>query len=72
MLSYPDTELLVKIILSSMPTHFLTIYKLPKWAARDIDQYRTMERRKTLTSYVGDIVLLNGNSVSGPRNGRAR
>jgi hypothetical protein len=30
----------VKIVLSAMPTHFLTIYKLPKWAELEIDLYR--------------------------------
>jgi hypothetical protein len=40
LLSYPGRELLVKMVLSSMPTHFLTVYKLPKWAAHEIDRYR--------------------------------
>jgi hypothetical protein len=40
LLSYPGRELLVKTVFSSMLTHFLTIYKLLKWAAKDIDRYR--------------------------------
>jgi hypothetical protein len=40
LMTYPGRELLVKTILSSMPTHFLTVYKLPTWAAKDIDSYR--------------------------------
>jgi hypothetical protein len=40
LLAYSGREVLVKTVLSAMPTHFLTIYKLPKWAERDIDRYR--------------------------------
>jgi hypothetical protein len=39
-LTYPGRELLVKTVLSSVPTHFLTVYKLPKWAKKDIDHFR--------------------------------
>jgi hypothetical protein len=38
-LTYPGRELLVKTVLSSVPTHFLTVYKLPKWAEKDIDRF---------------------------------
>jgi hypothetical protein len=37
LLSYPGRKLLVKTVLSSMLTHFLTVYKLPKWVAHEID-----------------------------------
>jgi hypothetical protein len=30
--TYPGRELLIKIALSSIPTHFLSIYKMPLWA----------------------------------------
>jgi hypothetical protein len=40
LLAYPGREVLVKSVLSAMPTHFLTIYKLPKWAEKEIDRYR--------------------------------
>jgi hypothetical protein len=30
MLAYPGREVQVKAVLSAMPTHFLTVYKLPK------------------------------------------
>jgi hypothetical protein len=30
---------LVKTVLSAMLTHFLIIYKLPKWAKQEIDHY---------------------------------
>jgi hypothetical protein len=32
-------KLLVKSVLSAMPTHFLTIYKMPAWAIKDVDQF---------------------------------
>jgi hypothetical protein len=39
-LTYLERELLVKTVMSSMPTHFLTCYKLPKWAEKDINHFR--------------------------------
>jgi hypothetical protein len=39
-LSYLGRELLVKAILSSMPTHFLSVYKLPQWAIKNIEKFR--------------------------------
>jgi hypothetical protein len=35
LLSYPSKELLVKSMLSSMPTHFLIAYGMPKWAIKE-------------------------------------
>jgi hypothetical protein len=40
LLSYLGRETLVKMVLSAMTTHFLTVHKLPKWVARDIDRFR--------------------------------
>jgi hypothetical protein len=40
LLTYPGRELLVKMVLSSMPTHFLMVCKLPAWAEKDIDHFR--------------------------------
>jgi hypothetical protein len=40
LLPYPGCELLIKTVLTAIPTHFLTVYKLPKWAIRDIDRFR--------------------------------
>jgi hypothetical protein len=31
-LSYPGRELLIKSILSAIPTYFMTAFKMPKWA----------------------------------------
>jgi hypothetical protein len=38
--SYPGRELLVKSILTSIPTYFLTVYPLPKWGISKIDRFR--------------------------------
>jgi hypothetical protein len=39
-LFYPRRELLVKIVLSTMPTHFLTIFKMPQWAILGVGKFR--------------------------------
>jgi hypothetical protein len=39
-MSYPGRELLVKTVLSSIPTHFLTVFKLGKWILKGIDHFR--------------------------------
>jgi hypothetical protein len=39
-MSYSGRELLVKIVLSVMPTYFMTIFKPPKWAISGIDRFR--------------------------------
>jgi hypothetical protein len=38
--SYPGRELLVKSILSAMPTHFITVFKMPKWTIYGIEKFR--------------------------------
>jgi hypothetical protein len=40
LLTYSGRELLVKTVLSAMTTYFMTIHKLPKWAAKEIDRFR--------------------------------
>jgi hypothetical protein len=40
LLSYPSRKLLVRSVLSSIPTHYMTVFKLPKWAASGIDKFR--------------------------------
>jgi hypothetical protein len=40
LLTYPGRELLVKTILSAVPTFFLTLFKLPKWGASKIERFR--------------------------------
>jgi hypothetical protein len=39
-LTYPEKELLVKVVLSAMQTYFLTVYKMPKWGISRIDKFR--------------------------------
>jgi hypothetical protein len=34
-LTHPGRELLVNSVLSSMPTYFLTVFKMPKWALKN-------------------------------------
>jgi hypothetical protein len=38
--TYPGKELLVKSVLSALPTYFFTIFKMPKWGISKIDKYR--------------------------------
>jgi hypothetical protein len=38
--SYPRRELLVKSVLPAMPTHFITVFKMPKWTICGIDKFR--------------------------------
>jgi hypothetical protein len=40
LLSYPGRELLIKTVLSSMPTYWLTVFKSYKSIISNIDQYR--------------------------------
>jgi hypothetical protein len=40
LLSYLGRELLVKTILSDMPTYFLTVHKMPGWAFYQINKFR--------------------------------
>jgi hypothetical protein len=39
-LTYPGRELLVKSVLSSMPTHLLIVFKMPRWAISGMDKFR--------------------------------
>jgi hypothetical protein len=49
--SYPGRETLVKSVLSSLPTFFLTVFKMPKWAFLQMDKFRRgfLWRGKRLT-----------------------
>jgi hypothetical protein len=40
LLSYPGREPHVKSVLSAIPTYFLTVHNLPKWAAKDVDRFQ--------------------------------
>jgi hypothetical protein len=39
-LTYSGRELLVKTVLSAMPTHYLTVFKMSKWAIAAVDRFR--------------------------------
>jgi hypothetical protein len=39
-LTYPGRDLLVKTVLLTMPTYFLTVFKMPKWGFSCIDIFR--------------------------------
>jgi hypothetical protein len=39
-MSYPARELLVKSVLSTMSTYFLTVFKLHRWMIKGIDRFR--------------------------------
>jgi hypothetical protein len=38
--SYPRREALIKSVLSALPTYFMTVFKMKKWAISRIDKYR--------------------------------
>lgn len=39
-MTYPGRELLIKTVLTAMPTYFLTIFKPARWAISHIDRFR--------------------------------
>jgi hypothetical protein len=39
LMSYLGRELLIKSVLTALPTYFLTIFKLPMWDFKKIDKY---------------------------------
>jgi hypothetical protein len=41
LLSYQGREFLVKSVLTTMPTHFCTMFKVPKWTITVIDKFRS-------------------------------
>jgi hypothetical protein len=60
---------LVKSVLSSMPIHFLTVYKLSKWAEKDIGRLRHIFLwwGRILKELKEGIAWSNGGFVLGPR-----
>jgi hypothetical protein len=38
--SYPGRAMLMKIVLSALPTYFLTVHKMPKWGFSKIDRFQ--------------------------------
>jgi hypothetical protein len=70
-LSYPSRELLMKVVLSSMPTHFLSVFKLSQWAIKNIDRFRRsfFWRGKTPIKSLEVIAWLIGQLVLGQESG---
>jgi hypothetical protein len=67
--SYPGRELLVKNVLNSMPTHFLTIFKLPQWAILSIDRFRkSFWRGKGHAQFIVGHCLVNWITCTRPRS----
>lgn len=67
--TYPGRELLVKTVLSDMPTYFLTIFKLPKWAIDSIDRFRRsfLWRGQDPDKVKGGHCLVNWETCTRPR-----
>jgi hypothetical protein len=65
LLSYPRRELLVKTVLSVVPTFFLTAFKLPKWGATKINRFHRsfLWKGQDLKMSKEAIVLLIGKST---------
>lgn len=58
---------LVNSMLSTMPTYFLTVFKLPKWAIKSIDKFRRGFLWKGTTDYKGGQCLVNWPAVKRPK-----
>jgi hypothetical protein len=69
LLTYPERELLVKSALSAILTHFLTIFKLPKWTILGVDRYRRsfMWRGTDLENIRGGHCLVNWDTCLRPK-----
>jgi hypothetical protein len=71
LLSYPRRESLVKSVLSSMSTYFLTVFKMRKWSIAQIDKYRRgfLWKGNDLNNIHGVIVWLIGKPTQGQKGG---
>jgi hypothetical protein len=69
LLSYPGRETLIKTVLSAMPTFFLTIFKMRKWAISRIDKYRRglLWKGKDGENVSGVHCSVNWQTCTGPR-----
>lgn len=67
--TYPGRELLVKTVLSAMPTRFLIIFKLPKWAIKTMDRFRRsfLWKGKDPNGVKGGHCLVNWETCTRPR-----
>jgi hypothetical protein len=69
LLSYPGREALVKSVLSSLPTYFMIVFKLKKWAIAAIDKYRRsfLWRGHNIDSTRGGHCLVNWKTYMRPK-----
>jgi hypothetical protein len=69
-LTYPGRELLAKSVLTTMPTQFLTVFKMAKKIIKRIDQFRrSFVSRGTKPDLVkGGHCLLNWETCLLPKN----
>jgi hypothetical protein len=67
--SYPGRETLVKSVLSSLPTFFLTVFKMPKWAFLQMDKFRRgfLWKGKEADKVKGGHCLVNWKTCTMPR-----
>jgi hypothetical protein len=68
-LTYPGRETLVKSVLSTMPTFFLTVFKMPKWGFARIDRFRRsfLWRGKDQENIKGGHCLVNWATCMRPK-----
>jgi hypothetical protein len=68
LISYPGRGLLVKSVLTAIPTHFLTVHKLSAWARRDIVRNRilTLIEREDDTRSWGNFLIYFSHSTTMP------
>lgn len=68
-MSCPGRELLIKSVMTSMPTYFMTIFKLSKWAIKAIDRFRRsfLWKGKNPDQVAGGHCLVNWRMCLQPR-----
>jgi hypothetical protein len=69
-MSYLGRELLVKSVLTTLPTYFLTVYKMPKWVFSRIDRLRRsfMWKGQDPENVRGGTTLLTSKHACCPRS----
>jgi hypothetical protein len=69
LLSYPRRETLVKTVLAAMPTFFLIIFKMRKWAISRIDKFRRgfLWKGQDVDNVNGGHCLVNWQTCTRPR-----
>jgi hypothetical protein len=67
--TYSGRELLVKTMFSSLPTYFLTVFKMPKWGFFKIDRFRRsfLLKGQDLENIKGGHCLMNWKTCLRPK-----